>query len=82
MNVSLDKDVADFLKSKVSSGSTDDVNKLANDLLRSFNVPQLEVTPELEAWLLEAADEPDAPLTDKDFAGIRERASKRLSRKL
>jgi hypothetical protein len=31
------------------------------------------VTPELEAWLLEAAGKPSTPLTSNDFAAIRER---------
>ena len=31
------------------------------------------VTPELEAWLLEAEDKPTTPLTSNDFAAIRER---------
>jgi hypothetical protein len=34
------------------------------------------VTPELESWLLEAANEPVTPLTKADFTGIRERAYK------
>ena len=29
--------------------------------------------PELEAWLLEAADKPTTPLTKSDFAAIRKR---------
>ncbi|MEI9961968.1 MAG: hypothetical protein WDM76_12790 [Limisphaerales bacterium] len=35
-----------------------------------------DVTPELEAWLLEAADKPATPLTKADFAAIRDRARK------
>jgi hypothetical protein len=30
------------------------------------------VTPQLEAWLLNAADKPVSPLTAADFIGIRE----------
>jgi hypothetical protein len=30
-----------------------------------------DATPELESWLLEAADKPVAPLTGADFAAIR-----------
>jgi len=33
-----------------------------------------EVTPELEAWLLEAAHQPSTPLARADFDAIRERA--------
>jgi hypothetical protein len=35
-----------------------------------------DVTPELESWLLEAADKPASPLTKADFAAIRQRAHK------
>ncbi|HEY3763215.1 MAG TPA: hypothetical protein VGN23_15825 [Verrucomicrobiae bacterium] len=35
-----------------------------------------DVTPELESWLLEAADKPTSPLTKTDFAAIRQRARK------
>ena len=39
-----------------------------------------DVTPELELWLLEAADKPTSPLTKADFAGIRLRARKTSSK--
>ena len=39
-----------------------------DDSYKPFNV-----TPELESWLLEAADKPVTPLTKADFAGIRAR---------
>ncbi|HUG80038.1 MAG TPA: hypothetical protein VML01_00130 [Bryobacterales bacterium] len=47
-----------------------------NDLLRSLREQQraaLPVTPELENWLLEAADKPASLLLQEDFDGIRER---------
>ena len=37
----------------------------------------VSLTPELEAWLREAADQPATPLTQADFDGIRQRARKR-----
>jgi hypothetical protein len=40
-----------------------------------------EVTPELEAWLLEAADKPVSPLTQADFDGIKQRVQSRLQSK-
>lgn len=40
-----------------------------------------EVTPELEAWLLESADKPTTPLTARDFDGIRERVRARTTAK-
>ncbi len=36
-----------------------------------------ELTPELEAWLLEVAEQPATPLTGSDFDGIRERVRNR-----
>jgi hypothetical protein len=39
------------------------------------------VTPGLEAWLLEAADQPATPLTAADFTEIRERARARVESK-
>jgi len=36
-------------------------------------------TPELEAWLLKAADKPTTPLTKADFAAIRERVRPKIS---
>ena len=35
-----------------------------------------EVTPELESWLLEAANKPATPLTKADFAAIRNHVHK------
>lgn len=36
------------------------------------------VTPELEAWLLEAAGKPATPLAEANFRGIRQRAHARI----
>ncbi|HXB59363.1 MAG TPA: hypothetical protein VNU95_07350 [Candidatus Acidoferrales bacterium] len=48
-----------------------ELNVQPNDLPKPF-----KVTPELESWLLEAADKPVTPLTQADFEGIRKRAQK------
>ena len=48
-----------------------------NDVLRSVRQQHqkpITVTPELETWLLEAADQPVTPLIGADFDGIRNRA--------
>ena len=45
--------------------------------VRDLRRRQSEITPELEAWLLESADELGTPLTKADFDGIRRRARKR-----
>jgi len=76
MTIALDKDVEAFLKRQVRAGICADASELVNDILRSVRNQQqkpFEVTPELEAWLLEAADQPATPLTKKDFNGIRKR---------
>jgi Arc/MetJ-type ribon-helix-helix transcriptional regulator len=81
MRIALAKDVEDFLQEQVRSGVCADASNLVNDLLRSVRDQQLKpftVTPELEAWLLEAADKPVSPLTAADFTGIRERVRARV----
>jgi hypothetical protein len=80
MNIALDRDVEDFLQSQVRAGVGETPGKLINDIVRSIRDQQqkpFNVTPELEKWLLEAADKPTTPLTPGDFAGIRERAQSR-----
>ncbi len=81
MEITLDKDVEDFLQAQVREGVCTDASNLVNDVLRSVRDQKrshFSVTPELEAWLLEAADKPATPLTAADFAGIRERVSGRV----
>jgi len=81
MTISLAKDVEDFLKEQVRTGACDDASDLVNELLRSVRDQHLGpfvATPELEAWLLEAADKPTTPLTEADFRGIRDRVSARI----
>ena len=76
MNIALDRDVEEFLQSQVRAGVCDTPEELINDLIRSVRDQQhrsFEVTPELEKWLLEAADKPTTPLTANDFAAIRAR---------
>lgn len=80
MTIALASDVEDFLQNQVRSGVCADPSELINDVIRSVREQQqkpFEVTPELEAWLLEAADQPTSPLTQADFAGIRERVRAR-----
>ena len=80
MTIALAKDVEDFLTEQVRSGHCDNASQLVNDLLRSLRDQQsapFEVTPELEKWLLEAADSPTSPLTHEDFNSIRERVRNR-----
>lgn len=81
MTIALAKDVEDFLQEQVRAGVSSDASELVNDVLRSIRDQQtmpFEVSPELEAWLLEAADKPVTPLTKSDFDGIRERVRTRL----
>ena len=80
MTVALAKDVEDFIEDQVRAGVSANASELVNDVIRSVREQQqrpFEVTPELEAWLLEAADQPATPLTTADFDGIRERVRAR-----
>ena len=80
MTIALDKDVAEFLQNQIRAGVCAAPEEFVNDLIRSIREQQqrpFEVTPELEAWLLEAADKPATPLTREDFAAIRERVHTR-----
>jgi Arc/MetJ-type ribon-helix-helix transcriptional regulator len=80
MTIALAKDVQDFLEEQVRAGVCADPSELANDILRSVREQQrqpFEITPELETWLVEAADKPVSPLTKADFESIRERVRAR-----
>ena len=80
MNIVLDKDVEDFLENQIRSGVCAAPGEFVNDLVRSVREQQqkpFEVTPELEAWLLQAAEKPSTPLTSDDFASIRRRVQAR-----
>src|ERR1035437_1640678 len=80
MTIALAKDVEDFLREQVQAGVAADPSALANDVLRCVRDQQrkpFEITPQLEAWVLEAADQPATPLTKADFDGIRQRARNR-----
>jgi Arc/MetJ-type ribon-helix-helix transcriptional regulator len=80
MTIALAQDVEEFLQSQIRSGACADAGELVNDVMRAIREQQetpLEITPQLEAWLLEAADKPVTPLTKADFDGIRKRARAR-----
>jgi Arc/MetJ-type ribon-helix-helix transcriptional regulator len=82
MTIALDQDVQDFLSDQVRSGACTDAGALVNDLVRAVREQQrmpLDRTPELEAWLLAAADNPATPLTKEDFIRMRERVRARIS---
>jgi Arc/MetJ-type ribon-helix-helix transcriptional regulator len=81
MTVDLARDVEEFLQAQVRSGVCADASELVNDVIRSIREQQrkpFHATPELEAWLLEAADKPTTPLTKADFNSIRERVRVRV----
>ena len=69
MTIALAKDVEEFLQEQVRAGVAGDPSELANDVLRCVRDQRrkpFEITPQLEAWLLEAADQPATPLTKAD----------------
>ena len=67
----------------LSRAEIEEVRAFIDDLLeparREPAQQPFAVTPELEAWLLEAADKPTTPLTKSDFAAIRERVRAKTS---
>src|SRR5213080_2628201 len=76
MTIALARDVEAFWEEQVKSGACQNPSDLVNDALRSIREQQhksFEVTPELEAWLLEASDKPLTPLTREDFDRIRKK---------
>ena len=85
MTIALARDVEDFLREQVRAGVCADASELVNDVIRSVRNQQqkpFDVTPELEAWLLEAADKPVSPLTPEDFDAIRQRVCARAIRRV
>ena len=81
MTIALTKDVEAFIEEQVRAGVCPDASTLVNDVLRSLSEhrqPPFATTPELEAWLLEAADSPTTPLIPADFDAIRSRVRARL----
>ena len=81
MTVALARDVEDFLQDQVRSGACADASELVNDIIRSLREQQrrlFQITPELEAWLMEAGDKPVTPLEKSDFDAIRDRVRMRL----
>lgn len=81
MTVALTKDVEAFVEDQVRAGVCPDASTLVNDVLRSLSEHRqrpFATTPELEAWLLDAADSPTTPLTLADFDAIRHQVRARL----
>ena len=84
MTIALAKDVEDFIADQVRLGVCDDASQLVNNILRSVREQQqniFENSPDLEAWLLEAANQPTTPLLHEDFEAIRERVRKKDSKR-
>ena len=80
MTVELASDVEDFVRTQVRSGGCANAEALINDVIRSIRDQQtttFNITPELEAWLLKAAEAPTTPLTKGDFDAIRKRVKGR-----
>jgi Arc/MetJ-type ribon-helix-helix transcriptional regulator len=84
MTVALARDVEAFLDDQVRAGVCSDPSELVNEVLRALREQQrktFDVTPELESWLLEAADKHVTPLAHSDFAALRERVRARAIRR-
>ena len=82
MKIVVDDDVQRFLEDQMRAGAFNAPGELVNSLVRAVQKQQeqtFEISPELEAWLLEAAEKPTSPLTHEDFVSVRERVQARLS---
>ena len=82
VTIELAKDVEEFLQEQVCSGVGADASELANGLIRSVieqRQKPFDVTPELEAWLLQSADQTVTPLTRMDFDSLGQRVRARLT---
>jgi len=69
--------IDDFLERQLEP--TDEAKAKLDQSRREQQQKTFDITPELEAWLLEAADKPTTPLTKSDFAAIRERVRAKTS---
>ena len=69
--------IDDFLEDQLEL--TDEVKARLEQSRREHSQKSFPVTPELEAWLLEAADKPTTPLDKSDFEAIRERVRAKIS---
>jgi Arc/MetJ-type ribon-helix-helix transcriptional regulator len=82
MTIALTKEVEAFVEEQIRAGVCPNASTLVNDVLLSLSEHRqrpFSATPELETWLLEAADSPTSPLTQADFDGIRQRATQARS---
>ena len=68
--------IDDFLEDRLEL--TDEVKARLEQSRREHAQKPFAVTPELEAWLLEAADKPTTPLLKSDFEAIRERVRAKI----
>ncbi len=73
MEIALAKDVEHFLQEQIREGVCANASDLVNDILRPVrdqHSSHISATPELEAWLLAAADEPATLLTAAILTGF------------
>ena len=69
--------IDDFLEGQLEF--SDEEKAKLDQSHRDHQQKTFDITPELEAWLLEAADKPTTPLTKSDFDAIRERVRAKTS---
>ena len=62
--------IDDFLEDQLEL--TDEAKAKLDQSRHEHRQKPFDVAPELEAWLLQAADKPTTPLTKSDFVAIRE----------
>ncbi len=80
MNVTLTKELGEFVKSKVRGGGYINASDVVREALRILQRQERYEDPNLEAYLLEAARQPQTPLTHADFMRVRRRGFARLQK--
>jgi putative addiction module CopG family antidote len=76
MNITLPKELEDFVAAEVGSGRFSDASQVVQDALQCFQDALLSERmpePELERMLLEARESPTTLLTSEDFESLRRR---------
>ena len=80
MNLTLTKELEEFVKSKVRAGGYANASEVVREALRILQRQERYEDPKLEAYLLEAARQPQTPLTHADFKRVRRRGLTRVQK--
>lgn len=75
MDITLPKDMEEFVLKQVAQGAYPDISTIVTEALNEFRAcrdPHVD-SPELEAWLLEAEGSPESPYQRADLEAVRQK---------